>query len=77
MKKVKIIYNRKNCIGSGTCVNLNPDLWSINDKDAKAVLKDAKQKGNEIFILETESSMDLQMASDQCPACIIKLEEID
>lgn len=70
-KRVKVVYNRDACIGAVTCVNLNPELWVMN-KDAKADLIDSKRDGD-VWILETELTMYLQMACEQCPAQVIEI----
>ncbi len=75
MTKVKIIYDRKNCSGCCTCVNLDPDNWEMA-KDAKCNLKENTEREDELFVKEIEYDMRIQMASDQCPASVIKLERL-
>ena len=72
MVKVRVVYDRDKCIGAITCVNLNPELWEMEQADAKANLKGSKKKGK-MHILETELTMYLQMAAEQCPAKVIEI----
>lgn len=72
---LKIIQNRKDCIGCGTCVVLCPKFWEMGD-DSKAVLKGAPKKENGDWELEIDEK-DLvcnKDAADACPVKIIKIE---
>ena len=75
MRKVKVIYNRDKCISAVTCANLNPENWIMNKKDAKADLKSAKKEGDR-WVLETELTMHLQMAAEQCPPQVIEIYDL-
>lgn len=35
MGKYKIVYDRANCIGAGSCANMAPESWKM-DEDSKA-----------------------------------------
>lgn len=72
MTKIKIVYNREKCIGAIVCANVNPELWEMDTSDAKANLKGSKKEGKN-YILETEMSLYLQMAAEQCPADVIEI----
>jgi ferredoxin len=72
MTRVKVIYDRDKCIGAVTCANLNPELWKMNRTDAKADLLGSKEEKGK-FVLETEMSMYLQMAAEQCPVGVIEI----
>ncbi|MAG38932.1 hypothetical protein CMO90_02480 [Candidatus Woesearchaeota archaeon] len=76
MKKVKVVYDRDKCISAVTCANLNPELWVINREDAKADLKGSKKECDK-WILETEMTMYLQMACEQCPADVIEIFDLE
>ncbi|NQU99052.1 ferredoxin [Candidatus Woesearchaeota archaeon] len=76
MKKVKVVYDRDKCISAVTCANLNPELWEMNTEDAKADLKGSKKEGD-VWVLETELTMYLQMACEQCPADVIEIFDLE
>ena len=42
MPKIKVVYNRKNCIGAGSCCIFCPKFWQMNN-DGKADLLGSKQ----------------------------------
>ena len=54
MTKLKIIYNRKNCIGAGACAAMDPDHFEMAD-DGKADLKGGKEVDGK-FELEVEEN---------------------
>ncbi len=74
MTKVKVVYDRDKCIGAVTCANINPENWVMSRKDAKADLKGSKKEGTK-WVLETELTMYLQMAAEQCPARVIEISD--
>ncbi|MBI2668902.1 ferredoxin [Candidatus Woesearchaeota archaeon] len=79
MPKYKIIYDRKNCIGVGSCALLAAKFWKMNPADDKADLVDGKQnekqKKDEVFELEIDEK-DLHQnkeAARNCPVNVIKI----
>jgi len=74
MSPLKIIHQRKNCIGCNSCAAIAPQTWIMDEKDGKANLIGGKQKGNvvvgEIFECDKEIN---QIAADACPVRIIKV----
>ena len=76
MKKVKVVYDREKCIGAVTCANLNPENWVMNSDDAKADLKGAEKQGDK-WVLDTEMTMHLQMAAEQCPVGVIEIYNLE
>lgn len=70
---LKIIHQRKKCIGCGACVAVCPKFFEMS-KDGRALLKKAKQKGND-FELQVEKLDCLEEASNVCPAGIIKIQK--
>lgn len=70
---MKIILERKKCIGCGSCVALCSKYWELAD-DGLARIKGGKinsQSGNDE--LEVKSSECNQEAADACPVQIIKI----
>lgn len=61
-KKIKI--NKKLCIGCGTCVALEPEVFAL-DNNGKAYVKKN---------VDVESA-DLEMVKDSCPVEAIELEK--
>jgi len=53
-KKYKVVYERKNCIGAGSCISVFPERWKMNSRDDKADLLGGKEevKGKDEWIVE-------------------------
>ena len=78
MKKFKITYNRKNCIGAASCAIVCPKFWKIAD-DGKADLlgskKNPKNNNHELNIeVNNEDLKSLREAAASCPVQVIKIE---
>ncbi len=74
MGKYKIIYEREKCIGAESCIDVNPEFWSLN-QDGKADLKESKDVGNSVYEVEIDDK-DLEKniaAADSCPINIITI----
>lgn len=72
---MKIILERKNCIGAGTCAALCPEFFEMAG-DGKANLKGSKvnkETGN--LELEIKDSECAAGAAQGCPALAIKVVE--
>ena len=73
MKFMKIIFERKKCIGCGSCVSFCPKYWELAD-DGLAKIKGGKtnpKTGNdELEIKSLECNED---AAESCPVQIIKI----
>lgn len=67
----------KKCIGCGACVSIDPEHWEFNDKENKAVLKNAKSLGDNqnTLVLEIENPEKIQEAADACPVQCILVKE--
>lgn len=72
----KIIHYRENCIGCGSCAEIDPENWEISKKDGKANLINSKKKGKvfqkEIDEIQKEKT---KQVSEACPTGIIKIED--
>lgn len=66
----KVIQQRDKCIGCGTCVAVCPAFWQMGD-DGKSVLKDAKDTGENKFVLEVEDAGCNKEAASSCPVQVI------
>ncbi len=75
---MKIVFERKKCIGCGSCQALCPQYWEIT-KDERAHLKDSEKNpktGNEE--IEVEEVGCIQEAADSCPVeCIYIIKKPD
>src|SRR3990170_845223 len=71
LKKIKISYYRKNCIGCGACVNIAPQNWEMSKEDGLSCLKGAVDKKT-CFIGEIDVEVNKQ-AEKICPVNIIKV----
>ncbi|PIQ79624.1 ferredoxin [Candidatus Peregrinibacteria bacterium CG11_big_fil_rev_8_21_14_0_20_41_10] len=73
MKKIKIIHDRKNCIGCNACVEIAPQNWIMDPEDGKSRLIGSKEKRGlfigEAFDCDLEAN---QTAARACPVSIIK-----
>lgn len=72
---MKVILERKRCIGCGSCVNLCPKYFKMG-QDGRTILKDSQEgskKGN--YQLEVEDPGCIKEAAEVCPVQIIHLVE--
>jgi len=71
---MKIIHERKKCIGCGTCAAVCPKFFELDQKDGLANLKNAERvNGDEE--LEIKETGCLKEAADACPVQIIKIKD--
>ena len=64
VKTYKIKYNRKKCIGAGTCAKIAPETWKI-DKEGLAVKKKSS-------FGEKEAAKNIK-AAKSCPTLAIEI----
>lgn len=70
---MKIIHERKKCIGCGSCVVLCPKFWEMEEDGTshlKGSKKDQKTGNEELEVKEIECN---QEAVDSCPVQIINI----
>ncbi len=70
---MKIIQERKKCIGCGSCAAVCPKYWEMSD-DGKATLIGSVINSKEVYELEVNKLDCLQEAADSCPIDIIKIK---
>ena len=70
---MKIIFDRENCIGCGSCVAACSENWEMGD-DGKAILKESKEEG-EKKVLEIQEEGCNGQARDLCPVNVIKITD--
>lgn len=79
MPKVKIIFDRQNCIGAGACVAVCPKYWQMAE-DGKAELLGGKENLEtgkyelEIEVSE-EDLISLKESASACPVQVIQVIE--
>ena len=77
-KRYKIILERPNCIGTGSCVVTFPERWVLNKEDDKADLIGGARAGENIILECTEEELDKFLESAQvCPVNVIHIIEIE
>lgn len=78
-KRYRIIYDRINCIGAGSCVISYPERWVMNTVDDKADLIGGKQVAEHTWEVEfTEEELDKFLESAQvCPVNVIHVLEVE
>lgn len=78
-KKYKIVYERANCIGAGSCAISYPERWSIDRNDDKANLSGGKETAPQTFEVEfTAEELDKFLESAQvCPVNVIHVIEVE
>ena len=76
-KKYKVVYERKNCIGAGSCVSVFPERWKMNSFDDKADLLGGKEevKGKDEWIVEftLDEFESFKLSADVCPVNVIHI----
>ena len=73
---MKIIFNKEECIGCGSCAAVCPDFWEMTD-DMKSRVKNSVQSAEGKFELEIEEKDTAcnEEASQICPVQVIKVEK--
>lgn len=71
---MKIIQQRKKCIGCGNCAAVCPKFWEIG-ADGKANLKGAKETSPGVFELEVDDPGCNKQAETSCPVGIIQVKK--
>jgi len=76
MKKYQISINRDKCIACGTCVNLLPEFFDLDDNDALVRLKNSKPEGD-YFVSEIDEGQlkKFQAVIDSCPTQAITIRK--
>lgn len=77
MPKLKIIYERKGCIGAAACAAIDPENFVMND-DGKADLTNAKQRpdGKWEKIVEVATEEDKERIINGAKGCPVEVIEV-
>lgn len=80
-KKYKIVYDRDNCIGAGSCTAVFAEKWVMNAKDDKADLVGGRWETSpkRVMVLEfTEEELAWFMEAAQvCPVNVIHIIDLE
>ena len=71
---IKVIHERKKCIGCGLCASICPKYWEITE-DGKSKLLDSKEVSDGNYELEVEAVECIKEAAESCPAQCIKIKQ--
>ena len=76
-KKIKICHKRGGCIGCGSCAQIAPEFWKMNQEDGLSDLKNAKDKGKDFLVAEVdeEDYEQNKKAADACPVSVIRVSK--
>jgi ferredoxin len=69
---MKIIHEKKKCIGCGLCATICPKFWEMTD-EGKSQLLNSKKNGEGNYEIEVDDVACNQEAADSCPAQCIKV----
>ena len=76
MTKLKIIYDKKGCIGAGECEVLSPRFWKVNNRGqadlAGSVLNE--KTGNHELVIDEKDLDEQEMVVGSCPVNCIRIE---
>lgn len=72
----KIIFNKEECIGCGSCAAVCPEFWEMTD-DMKSELKNSRANAEGKFELDIEEKNLAcnEEAAQICPVQVIKIEK--
>ena len=79
MAKFKVEYNRKKCIGAGTCAAVSPDNWEMEDSGKAALKGSAFNEQTQMFekIIDDKDFDSNKRAADGCPKKVIHITNIE
>ena len=78
-KKYKLVYDRANCIGAGSCVSVHPERWVMNAQDDKADLINATkdEKGEWMVEFTLDELESFKLAAEVCPVNVIHIYDLE
>lgn len=81
MKRYRIEYDRESCIGAVSCIQEDPENWTLAKDDMRADLKDSKKDARRTgyFIKEiSEHELPIYLkAAKSCPVNVIHIIDIE
>lgn len=78
-KKYKVVFERANCIGAGSCVSMYSRRWVMNTQDDKADLIGGRKEENGTFVVEftLEELEDFKASAVVCPVNVIHIYDLE
>lgn len=77
-KKYKIVYDRKNCIGAGTCAAVAPNYWKFKQDDGRVDLEGSELISDVFVRIIDESELKENLEAAQgCPAQVIHIYDLE
>ncbi|MDA2936355.1 ferredoxin [Patescibacteria group bacterium AH-259-L05] len=80
-KRIKVIYDRENCIGAGSCAVVAPQFWKMKADGKANLINSTFNKKTKKYELELEVDEEmlaiLKDSEDACPVRVIKVIEIN
>lgn len=77
MTKIRVEYNRKECIGAWACVSLGPNDFAMNYDESKADLVESKEEKPGLFVKELDADEErlqqIKFSAQSCPPQVIKI----
>ena len=78
MGNYKIIFSRKDCIGSAECEKLSPEFWKLRN-DSKSDLKGATLNnitGKYELVIDESKLAKQKIVVERCPVSCIKITKL-
>lgn len=75
MAKIKIIHDRKKCIGCGSCVAICPNFFILNENDGLANLIEGKEVKGRFEREVNKIDRYFNEVINTCPVGIIKIKK--
>ncbi|NOZ47534.1 MAG: ferredoxin [Chlorobi bacterium] len=74
---VRIAFQRNKCIGCGSCNEVAPSRWVMNEKDGKSILLESKPSKSffHLTVGDEEFNENIE-AAELCPVNIIRVEKV-
>ena len=74
---IRIFFQRKKCIGCGSCSEVASSRWKLNENDGKSdLIGSTKRKEMFIAIVGNDEFDENKEAEEICPVKIIRVENV-
>lgn len=83
MVRLKILYNRKDCISAWTCVQIDPKNWQRDSDGDRAdltgskLIDETKQLYEKIVEVDEKTMQTVIEGAKSCPTAVIKVVDAD
>ena len=80
-KRYRVVYDRNNCIGIGSCALLQPERWVMirngNDNRADLIGGIAQKDGILVAEFTEEEFVQFKSAAESCPVNVIHIIDVE